>query len=255
MLAALYRHACEEATGALESARGTVFLRRGYVRAVLLRQADDPAAARIGDLLRARMGPGAAAKALRVAARAGSSPVGRAVVEAGLADRADVEQALKRQTALRLAALVSARSPVGFHAGAQPPADKIVLPFDPLPWLREHLDARLSSGLDERVRVRALPEPPARLLRRGEAGFARALGAGARPCDLGAEARPLVAFLAAVDALYPAPAQVSDARRALRRQLAALHPDAHPHASPAERARLCARFQRVADAYRRLERS
>src|SRR5262249_16702464 len=98
MLAELYRLACEEATGALECTRGVVLLGRGYVRAILMHEE----AARLGQLL------GVGESVVARAARGGN--LGRALVEAGLATPEQVEQALRRQAELRLAALAADRS-------------------------------------------------------------------------------------------------------------------------------------------------
>jgi hypothetical protein len=252
MLAELYRLACEEATGALECARGVVYLRRGYVRAILMKEE----AARLGQLL------GVSESLVARAARGGN--LGRKLVEAGVATPEQVEQALRQQTELRLAALAADRSAASFDDGARPRPADVSLPFDPLPWLRRFVERRgdapegFGLGLPRFAgplasapsgAVRATVAPPARLLRRGEAGFARALTDGVDMALLPRAAQPLVQFLHSVGTLRAA---AGDERRDLRRQLAELHPDKHPHASPAERARLVARFHEVAAAYRRL---
>jgi len=234
MLAELYRLACEEATGALECARGVVYLRRGYVRAIVMREE----AARLGQLL------GVSESLVARAARGGN--LGRKLVEAGVATPEQVEQALRRQTELRLAALAADRSPVSFDDGARPRPADVSLPFDPLPWLRRFVEKRGDAIPSGGVRA---TEIPARLLRRGEAGFARALTDGVDMVMLPRAAHPLAQFLSAVGTLRTA---TNDERRDLRRQLAELHPDKHPHASEAERARLVERFHEVAAAYRRL---
>ena len=235
MLAELYRLAAEEATGALECGRGVVYLRRGYVRAIVMRQE----AARLGELL------GVSEKLIAKAAQGGA--LGRALVDAGVATPEQVEHALRLQTELRLAALAAHKGPVHFDSGARPRPADISLPFDPLPWLRKFVEKRGDSvpwGV-----VRAMATPPARALRHGEAGFARALADGVDVATMPRAALPLVQFMGAVGALRSAR---ETERRDLRRQLAELHPDKHPHATPAERARLAARFHEVAAAYRRL---
>ena len=235
MLAELYRLACEEATGALECARGVVYLRRGYVRAIVMKEE----AARLGQLLGVSEGLVARAKQ--------GGNLGRALVEAGVATPEQVEHALRLQAELRLSALAANRGPASFDSGARPRPADISLPFDPLPWLRKFVDKRGDSipwG-----KVRAAVAPPSRALLRGEAGFARALTDGVDVATLPRAALPLVQFMAAVGALRTAR---ETERRDLRRQMAELHPDKHPHATPAERARLVARFHEVAAAYRRL---
>src|SRR5215813_4511493 len=108
MLVELYRASCAEATGALECPRGVVYLRRGYVRAIVMHDE----AARLGELL------GVSERVIARAARGGS--LGRALVEAGVATPEQVEQALRLQTELRLAALAATKSTPHFDAGARP---------------------------------------------------------------------------------------------------------------------------------------
>jgi hypothetical protein len=250
VLSELYRLLCEESTGALECARGVIYLRRGYVRSVSLREGVGDSA-RLGDILSARLPPAQGLRLLR-AAKGARGSLGQALVEAGVARRSDIEDALRRQTELRLGLLAQAASAAHFEPGAAPRTAEVSLPFDALPWLRAFIEAHDAAGRLDALRktfVRVVPEPPARLLRRGEAEFARALGEGVIPESLGAEAEPLCRFLAAVSALHPFD---QAARRALRSQLAELHPDRHPHASRAEKARLEARFRRLCDTYRRL---
>src|SRR5262249_293927 len=148
-----------------------------------------------------------------------------------------------KQAELRLSALAADRGAPGFDAGACPRAADVSLPFDPLPWLRRFVEKR-GAALPVGT-VRTLVPPPARLLRRGEAGFARAREPGADIARLPREAHPLVQFLAAVGSLGT---NTDDERRVLRRKLAQLHPDKHPHATASERARLQARFHEVATA-------
>jgi hypothetical protein len=250
VLVELYRRACEGATGALECAAGTIHLRSGWVRAVVPREAS-AADARLGSLLRERLGPAAELGLLRILG-AQRGPLGRALVDAGVALPGDVDWALRRQTELRLRALLAAGGAAGarFEAGAAARAADVSRPFDPLPWLRQvaFCDPPAWPG-----RVRACPAPPPRALRAGENALAAQLALGVPLGELGPEARPLLGFLQAVEALHPLRTEgEADQRRALRRQLAALHPDAHPDAGPVERARLAARFAALCEQYRRL---
>jgi hypothetical protein len=233
VLGALHR---AQASGVLELVEGEgasagrshrIFLRAGLVEDVETALKHP----RIGEIL---TGDGLLSLAAlgRIVARLTLRPhksIGELVVEEGFGSAALVSAALRKQKRTRLEALFGlSEALLRFHV-ARPPRAGRVPPLTPGEFLygRPRARQRAAQPREREPRRGATSERSAALEPNRRLAACRVLG-------LGAQATP------------------SEVQRAFRSLAAEHHPDRHPHAGAAEKARLLSRFTELSAAYHAL---